>query len=104
MLRVDQDKPAYQDPCVGPDQLTLLNFKMRRGGYSVLYGVESLSGVLERGIGVEWSQILEWQKVLVFVHKIESSCVCVCVCVCVRACVRACVRVCVCPSVHPSYM
>ena len=30
--------------------------------HRVFYGVESLSRVLERSIGVEWSQILEWQK------------------------------------------
>ena len=48
-------------------------------GHRVFYGVESWSGVLEWSIGVEWSQSLEWQMLLLFSHKIESSCdVCVC--------------------------
>ena len=39
----------------------------------VFYGVESLNGVLEWSIGVERSQILEWQKYLFLAHKIVYS-------------------------------
>ena len=35
--------------------------KTRKIGHCLFYGVESLSGVLERGV-LEWSQILELQK------------------------------------------
>ena len=30
-------------------------------GHCVFYGMESLSGALEWNIGLEWSQILNWQ-------------------------------------------
>ena len=39
----------------------------------VFYGVESWSGVFELSIGVEWVQILQWQKFLLFAHKMESK-------------------------------
>ena len=47
---------------IGALRANLLISQPKHMGHRVFYGVESWSGVLELSIGVEWRQILEWQK------------------------------------------